>query len=428
MKIDLYHTVAQWCNEPLAVPASHLDAFTSLEAQIVSEANQFAADLETKPTNVNLMFAGQERPNIPGAYVTSEGVAVIRVSGALSRTSRGWHRECGYMSYPALLETVEEAVTHPGVKAVLLEIDCYGGPSQGLEDTARAMRDAAEQSGKPLWAHINEAALSAGFGIGSAASEISIARTGLAGSIGVIAMVQDVSGAAEKSGVKYHVFKAGAAKDDASPFTAMSEDAAARIQADVDGMNDDFCQMVADHRGMKKDAVAGLQAQIFRGEKAVAAGLVDQMEPMRDMLARLTAKVSAGNGEDRPATGGQAETAQVDPQAGTPPQPEEAANNTQAPQEPSGQADLEAAIAKETARAEGIFQAYAKANEFGVSFDVGAAIKGKMSVEEAGRLVLELAARNDAAAAVNPHQPQTLDAAANATASWDAAVKEINGG
>lgn len=426
MKIDLLHSAATLSGTPLAVASEHLEAFAALENGFAAKREAIQTELEADPS-VNLMWAAAELPHVRGASVTKEGIAVIRVTGSLSRRSRSWHRDYGYMSYGALQETVEEALTHPKVKGVLLEIDSYGGEAQGCFDLAEAIRAASDQTGKPVWAHANEAACSAAYALACAAEKIQIARTGKAGAIGVIAAHFDMTGLNERMGVIVNVFKAGEAKDDANPHTGLSAEARERMQADVDDLHDQFCGLVAERRGLSVEDVKGQEARIYRGEKAVDAGLCDGVQTFRETLADLTAIVSA-----KPATPGQASAAPAANAAAEANADAEtnAAAETEAcgtgegdkPETPSAETIMN------TARVVGLIDLHQRTAAFGPTFDLRDAVSGGWDLDKARAEALNAAAAADENKLTGTHNVLSAETRTQSDiqAGWNAALENLN--
>jgi ClpP class serine protease len=68
-----------------------------------------------------------------------------------------------------------------------------------------------------MWAILNECAFSGAYAIASAADRITVPRTGGTGSIGVVWMHCDFSGALNDAGIKVTFVKRGARKIDGAP-------------------------------------------------------------------------------------------------------------------------------------------------------------------------------------------------------------------
>ena len=147
------------------------------------------------------------------------------------------------------------------------------------------------RSTKPLWAVANENALSAAYAIASAADRLYVTRTGEIGSIGVVAVHVDETGADAKAGLAWTFVFAGERKVDGNTHQPLSERASATIQADVDQLYGEFCALVAANRKLDAAVVRGTDAAIYRGELAVRAGLADRVGTLDLAIAEMVTEL-----------------------------------------------------------------------------------------------------------------------------------------
>ena len=179
----------------------------------------------------------------------------------------------------------------PTVRGVILDVDSPGGEVGGLFDLVEQIGAIKAASDKPLWAVANEGALSAAYAIASAADRLYVTRTGEVGSVGVVAVHVDESGADAKAGLAWTFVFAGEQKVDGNAHEPLSERARATIQADVDRLYAEFCGLVAANRGMSSEAVRGTKAAIYRGELAIRAGLADRVGTLDLAIAEMAAEL-----------------------------------------------------------------------------------------------------------------------------------------
>lgn len=236
--------------------------------------------------------AGPAAPVRSGTIVT-DGIAVVPVTGPL--VSRGdWLTALfGATAYGDLMEALDVAFYDPGVRAVLLEVDTPGGDVGGLFDLTAGVQALKAATGKPLWAVASENALSAGYAVAGAADRLYVTRTGEAGSIGVVAAHVDESAADAMDGFKWTLIHAGAGKTDGNPHEPLSVSATAAIQTDVDVLYADFVALVAANRKLTPEAIRGMGAAIFRGRRAVDAGLADRVGNLSQAHADLLTELDA---------------------------------------------------------------------------------------------------------------------------------------
>jgi capsid assembly protease len=233
-----------------------------------------------------------------GAYMERDGIAVLPIVGSLVRRASWLDAECGLMSYGLIADAVMSILTDSSVRGLMLEIDSPGGEAAGCFDCADFIRAASESTGKPVWAHANEVACSGGYALACSASQIWLARTSEVGSIGVIGAHVDQSEADKKAGVKWTFITAGEHKAEGNSHEPLTDGALARFQADVDHLMDMFVDTVARNRDMASKRVRDTKADIYRGEKAVKAGLADKTGTFDDALEafenHLNSKGEAG--------------------------------------------------------------------------------------------------------------------------------------
>ena len=218
--------------------------------------------------------------------VSPDGIAVISVSGTLVKKASWMDAESGLQSYEMIRGMVADARDDPGIRGILLDVDSPGGEVGGLFDLADEVHAAREQ--KPVYAIANDEAFSAAYALASSAQRLFLTRTGGVGSIGVIAVHMDQSGWDEKMGRKYTAIYAGARKNDFSTHMPLSDGARENLQGEVDRLYEMFVASVAHNRGISPALVRKTDAGLYWGEKAISAGLADQIGSFDDALAAVT--------------------------------------------------------------------------------------------------------------------------------------------
>jgi signal peptide peptidase SppA len=285
MPFDLPHVASRVYGTPLLIARPKLDVILSV--------------LVPRLQGESLAATSNEHATFSGLRITDAGVAVLPVMGTLVRRASGMSALSGMCSYHDIQTMAEDVFTNPAVKAVLLEIDSCGGEAGGVFDLAESLRDMADSTGKPLWAIADETALSAAYAIACAADRIVVPRTGEVGSIGVVALHVDESGADAKDGLSYTYIHAGAHKVDANPHEPLSDDVRGVLQADVDALYAEFVSLVAGRRQCSEAVVRSTEAQVYRGMEAVNVGLADAVgtfQQAHEQLAMLLA------GSQKPST------------------------------------------------------------------------------------------------------------------------------
>jgi ClpP class serine protease len=151
-------------------------------------------------------------------------------------------------------------------------------------------------------------AASAAYALACVADQIVLPASGEAGSVGVIAVPMSIARMLDEIGIDARIVKSGAKKADLHPAAPLSDAAIARLQADVDELASQFAGLVGERRGMSPDAVLALEAGVFRGQAAVAAGLADSVGNLADAKAAALAMAQISSGDSRRRMSAKAET------------------------------------------------------------------------------------------------------------------------
>ena len=233
---------------------------------------------------------GRPLANEPKAYDVIDGVAVINVEGVLAKRMNLMTQISGGTSTELLARDIRAAGADVAVHSIVLAVDSPGGTvdgTQALADEVRAVRDI-----KPTVTLASGTMASAAYWVGSAASRAYISdATTQVGSIGVVATHTDVSGAEAAKGIKTTEVVAGQYKRVASQYGPLTEAGRQSIQDQVDYTYGVFVDAVAANRGVSTAKVLADMAdgRIFLGQQAVAAGLVDGITTLSQLVQDLSA-------------------------------------------------------------------------------------------------------------------------------------------
>ncbi|MDB6183093.1 S49 family peptidase [Paracoccus fistulariae] len=247
----------------------------------VAEPDQSAARQTARASLIGGDLVGRHGEDTDAPFPVIDGVAVIAIAGTLVHRGAWIGQSSGLTSYEGLAAQIDAAVSDPAIRGIALEIDSFGGEVAGAFDLADRIRAARDT--KPVHAFLAEHALSAGYALASQATRITLPRTGVAGSIGVITMHTDMSGMLAQKGVAVTLIHAGAQKADGNPYAALPEAIRDRLQAELEDLRILFAETVAAGRGvmMTREAALATEAAIFRGAAAVDAGLADAVADPR---------------------------------------------------------------------------------------------------------------------------------------------------
>jgi protease-4 len=164
----------------------------------------------------------------------------------------------------------------PRAKALLVRIDSPGGTVVGGETLFEGLRAVAAK--KPVVAVMGEVATSAAYMTALGADRIYARPGSLTGSIGVILQTADLTGLLDTIGIKPEFIRSRPLKAQPNPFEPFTPEAREATRQVVLDLYDMFVDMVAERRGMKRDAVLVLaDGRVFSGRQALANGLVDAL-------------------------------------------------------------------------------------------------------------------------------------------------------
>jgi ClpP class serine protease len=257
-------------------PAAPLTMATRLSARFERRGRVVAI----QPDALLEVFELREAIN-PGWFMAADGaVAVVPVCGPLTAEADGW-----WLSYADITQRVR-AATESGVRFVVLRISSPGGDAYGSMECAREIRAVCAAAGKQLIAYVEERACSAAYAVACGASKIYLAPSSIVGSIGVLAVRDDVTVRNEAMGLRVALITSGARKADGNPDTPITSEELVAQQLLVDGMAALFFELVREARNV--DAKA-LQAAVFLGQDAVTQRLADGVTSFDGLLV-LTAK------------------------------------------------------------------------------------------------------------------------------------------
>jgi signal peptide peptidase SppA len=220
---------------------------------------------------------------------TTDGVAVITITGSLINRGAWVGASSGETSYEGIQHQVAMAARDPRAKAILLDIESPGGEAVGAFEAAAAIRAVAAQ--KPTTAIANGMTASAAYALASGAQRIVATPTSLVGSIGVVMLHADYSRFLDKKGVTPSLIFAGAHKIDGNPFEPLTAGVREDLQREVNQYYDLFVETVAAGRRLMSPAsIRQTEARTYIGRDAVDARLADDIGTFDDVLADLSAR------------------------------------------------------------------------------------------------------------------------------------------
>ncbi|HDS4354372.1 S49 family peptidase [Enterobacter roggenkampii] len=283
------HLAARTFNQPLLLEPAYARVFFSALSERFGTERLIDATTGAQLAGEELKQLAsswdKESRSASKSYRVERGIAILPVTGTLVHKFGYMQPVSGMTGYDGIAARLQQAVSDPAVKGILLDIDSPGGEVSGAFDTADLIVRAREQ--KPVWCLASDMACSAGYLLASACTRRLITQTGGVGSIGVVVAHRSVEKALELAGVDVTLIYAGSHKVDGNPFEQLPSDVRDEIQASIDSTRDQFAQKVADYTGLKKAQVLATEAAVYTGQEAIKAGLADQIVNYADAIQAM---------------------------------------------------------------------------------------------------------------------------------------------
>jgi protease IV len=214
------------------------------------------------------------------AWTRGEQVALVYGTGAIQRGSAPGFDPFGggaALGANAVARALRDAAADARTRAIVFRVDSPGG-SYVASDVIRREILLAREKGIPVVVSMGNAAASGGYLISADADRIVAQPATLTGSIGVVAGKFVVEDFLRSQGVTFDGIDLGDAHGFYSAVEDLSPADAAWLARSTDRIYDDFVEIVAEGRGMDREAVdAVARGRVWTGRDALAAGLVDDL-------------------------------------------------------------------------------------------------------------------------------------------------------
>jgi protease-4 len=204
--------------------------------------------------------------------------ALVEVKGPIAADTEA--------SAEMLVGALRQAFEDAGAKGVILRINSPGGSPVQAGIVYDEIKRLKTKHGKKVYAVVEESAASGAYYIAAAADEIYADKASIVGSIGVLMDGFGATGLLEKLGVERRLITAGANKGIGDPFSPMSEQHRAYLQATLEQIHQQFITVVREGRGDRLKETPELFSGLFwNGQQAIEIGLVDRLGNI-DFVAR----------------------------------------------------------------------------------------------------------------------------------------------
>lgn len=288
------HLLAYALSTPWALMPERMAAYASILASHYAGQLPPAAPRAAEPAAAVSAASGSAAG--PG------GIAVIPVMGAIVEWAHQIDMCEGGTSARSVQRALMEAEADPNVGQVLMVFSTPGGSVYGIQELGDTINRV--KATKPVIGVAQSLAASAGYWALSQCAEAYVAPGGEVGSIGVYSGYENIRKALELKGISVELFTAGKFKTEMSPFgDGLSEEARAFQQQRTQDYYGMFTKAVAKGRGVPIDAVRnGMgEGRVLGAEAALAAGMVDGIATMEEVIKKMQRNAKAASRPNRSA-------------------------------------------------------------------------------------------------------------------------------
>jgi len=183
-----------------------------------------------------------------------------------------------------ILDYIDEADKSEKIKAIILDIDSFGGSPVAAEEIANTLKKIK----KPTIAVIRGAGDSAAYMVATGAQKIYASRFSEIGNIGITMSYLDYSQKNASEGIIYQELSSGKFKDMGNPSRALTSEEKELFLNYVKDLKEIFVEMVSTNRNLDILKVQEMaDGSIMTAEEAKIRGLIDEiggLEEVKDIL------------------------------------------------------------------------------------------------------------------------------------------------
>ncbi|EJJ4342682.1 S49 family peptidase [Salmonella enterica] len=291
MQRNLPHILSHATNAPLLLEPAYARVFfcalgreSGINSLHIPGNNESLEQSDMALVTGDFMATGKPQARF---YQVVNGIAVLPVTGTLVHKLGGMRPFSGMTGYDGITARLQQAVSDPEVKGILLDIDSPGGQAAGAFDCADMIYRMREQ--KPVWALANETACSAAMLLAAACSHRLVTQTSRMGSIGVVMAHTSYAEKLKQEGIDITLIYSGGHKVDLDVTRALPESVHADYQQRMDEARKMFAEKVARYTGLSVDAVMATEAAVYDGQAGIDIGLADEMVNAADAISVMAA-------------------------------------------------------------------------------------------------------------------------------------------
>lgn len=214
-------------------------------------------------------------------------IAVLPIHGVISQRLSMMEEISGGVSTEEIAAQFRAYLADDSIKMIILNFDTPGGTVSGVPELGQEIFDS--RGTKPIIAHLNPLAASAGYWLAAQADEIIATPSGRGGSIGVYTVHEDLSKMYEMEGINPTLIRSGEHKIAANSFGPLSESALADLQQSVIDTHKKFMAAVGEGRKISVSKVKSDfgDGKVFSADQMLERGMIDRIETLPQTLERF---------------------------------------------------------------------------------------------------------------------------------------------
>jgi len=201
-------------------------------------------------------------------FYRGEHTALVRLDGVIAD---------GYdASAENVLVGLTNAFESDNAKGVILAVNSPGGSPVQADMLYQEIQRLKAEHGKPIIAVISDVGASGGYYAAVAADKIYANPSSIVGSIGVLMNGFGFVDLMQKAGVERRLLTAGEHKASLDPFSPVNEEELEHAKTVIDGVHDQFIDVVRKSRGSRLKETEDMFSGLFwNGDQAYEMGLTD---------------------------------------------------------------------------------------------------------------------------------------------------------
>lgn len=233
---------------------------------------------------------------------TFDGTGIINIVGDLVDEESWVNQMFGMTAYSSIMKAVDFFLEDADIEDIVLNFDTNGGTVSGLEPAGRMIKSA--DSIKPVRAHVNGSAFSAGYWLASSARSINATNLSEVGNIGVLMVHKDMSKALEQRGIDVTLIKAGKYKGLGHPSKPLSEEDRSILEGKAQTIYSFFLEKIAADRPLLTLASKDVWAEglMFFAGDAISVGLIDTIKATDEYFNALAVDKNTARANNRGVT------------------------------------------------------------------------------------------------------------------------------